>query len=79
MRFFMFKMIGALGLILISIALLLKNRKKQDVLYILGGIFLELYSLHLHDSIFIVLQIIFTLSAVYDLCKCGSKQLTKNR
>jgi lipid-A-disaccharide synthase-like uncharacterized protein len=65
----MFKIIGALGLILISIGILTKQRKKQDTLYIIGGICLEIYSIHLKDAIFITLQIVFTLAAIYDLIK----------
>jgi len=64
-----FKIIGALGLILISVGIITKKRSKQDVFYIVGGICLEIYSIHLGDLIFIILQIIFTLSAVYDLIK----------
>jgi len=64
-----FKLIGALGLILISVGLLLKNRKHQNILYIIGGICLEIYSIHIQDTIFIVLQFIFTLSAIYDFLK----------
>jgi lipid-A-disaccharide synthase-like uncharacterized protein len=64
-----FKIIGALGIILISIGILSKNRRKQDVFYILGGICLEAYSIYLSDTIFIILQIIFTLAAIYDFNK----------
>ena len=65
----MFKTIGALGLILISIGIINKNRRNQDVLYIVGGICLEIYSVYIGDWIFIILQAIFTISAVYDLVK----------
>lgn len=68
----LFKIIGATGLILISIGILTKDRKKQDILYIIGGICLEAYSIYLKDAIFIVLQIIFTLSALYDYVKIKS-------
>ena len=61
-----FKLIGAGGLLLISIGLLYKNRTYQDTLYIVGGILLELYSIHIHDIIFIILQIVFIVSAIYD-------------
>ncbi len=70
----MFKLIGATGLILISIGIVNKNRKTQDILYIIGGICLEIYSIYLKDLIFIVLQIIFTLSAIYDLFKLSYKK-----
>lgn len=65
----LFKTIGALGIILISIGIINKKRKVQDIFYILGGICLEIYSIWLGDSIFIILQIIFTLAAVYDFIK----------
>lgn len=65
----MFKIIGAIGLILISIGIINKNRVKQDIFYIVGGICLEIYSVFISDSIFIVLQAIFIISAIYDLIK----------
>jgi hypothetical protein len=65
----MFKIIGALGLILISIGVITKQRKRQDILYIVGGLCLEAYSINLNDVIFIILQIVFSLSAIYDLTK----------
>ncbi|MDP2693046.1 MAG: hypothetical protein Q8O88_05400 [bacterium] len=64
-----FKLIGALGLLLISIGIIIKKRKEQDLYYIIGGICLEIYSIYIGDKIFIVLQLIFTLSALYDYLK----------
>jgi len=64
-----FKIIGALGIILISIGIITKKRKTQDVFYILGGLCLETYSIYIGDLIFIILQIIFTLAAIYDFAK----------
>jgi hypothetical protein len=64
-----FKLIGALGIVLISIGILAKKRKVQDIYYILGGICLEIYSISVGDLIFIILQIIFTLAAVFDFVK----------
>jgi len=77
----MFKIIGALGLVLISIGIITKQRKKQDVLYIIGGLCLEAYSIHLKDAIFIILQIVFTFSAIYDLIKLmrTSKIIAKSK
>jgi lipid-A-disaccharide synthase-like uncharacterized protein len=63
------KLIGAVGLIFISVGLLLKDRKQQDILYIVGGGCLEIYSIYAKDVIFIILQIVFILSAVYNLIK----------
>ncbi len=44
-----FKIIGALGLILISVGIINKKRKHQDVLYIFGGLSLLLYSIYIED------------------------------
>ena len=66
-----FRVIGILGLILIISGVLIKpkNRKVRDILYILGGLSLAVYSIYINDIIFIVLQIIFILVAIYDLVK----------
>ena len=64
-----FTLIGALGILLISIGIVVKKRKTQDIYYVLGGLCLEAYSIYTRDVIFIVLQIIFTLAAAYDFAK----------
>lgn len=64
-----FKIVGSLGIILISIGIITKKRKIQDIYFILGGICLEIYSIHIKDFVFIILQIIFTLAAIYDFIK----------
>jgi hypothetical protein len=65
----LFKIVGILGIILISIGVMNKKRKTQDTYYLTGGILLELYSFHIRDIIFIIIQIIFILSVSYDLFK----------
>ena len=65
----LFKIIGALGLLIIAIGIVIKNRKTQDILYVIGGVSLEIYSIYIGDLIFIILQIIFTLAAAYDLIR----------
>lgn len=69
----LFKVIGPLGLMLISIGIVTKKRKKQDIYYIFGGLCLLTYSAFIGDPVFIILQIVFTIAAVYDL----GKQLKK--
>ncbi|MGD9276638.1 MAG: hypothetical protein PVJ67_05680 [Candidatus Pacearchaeota archaeon] len=64
-----FKIIGVIGLLLISIGIITKKRKKQDAYYLAGGICLLIYSSYLRDIIFIIFQSVFTLSAIYDLHK----------
>jgi hypothetical protein len=65
----LFKLIGAAGIILISIGILARKRIVQDSYYVLGGICLEAYSIYIGDMIFIVLQILFTSAALHDIIK----------
>ncbi|MDO8627467.1 MAG: hypothetical protein Q7K42_03310 [Candidatus Diapherotrites archaeon] len=62
-----FVIAGIIGLILISSGVLLKKRKTQDIVFIIGGIFLTAYSYSIGDMIFIVLQIVFILASMYSL------------
>lgn len=71
-----FEVIGALGLVLISIGIIIKKRKAQDIFYIIGAICLETYSIYIGNIIFIVLQIIFILAAVFDLIKVQLQKKT---
>ena len=71
-----FKLIGAAGLLLISVGIVTKKRKRQDALYIIGGVCLEIYSIYIGDVIFIILQIIFTLAAIYDFVKVQMKKIS---
>ena len=70
-----YNLISITGLILIIFGVLLgpskKNiRRKYAYLFlIIGGIFLEIYSIYIKDIIFIILQAFFTLSAIYGLVK----------
>ncbi len=64
-----FKLVGALGIILIATGILIKKRERQDILFICGGVCLEIYSISISDAIFMILQAIFTFAAVYDLVK----------
>jgi uncharacterized membrane protein len=71
-----FYLLGILGLVLIIFGVLIKNRnrKKRDILYIFGGLFLVTYSFYIKDAIFITLQIVFILVAIYDLIKIKKKK-----
>ncbi len=64
---YLIKVIGATGLILITLGVLTKKRISQTYLFIFGGIFLLAYSIYLKDPIFIPLQIIFTLASLYEI------------
>jgi len=69
-----FQIIGALGLILISIAVLIKKKKYEDILFILGGLCLEAYSISIKNIIFIILQAVFILASGYELIKTYVKK-----
>ena len=64
---------GIIGLIIISYAIWLKNEKRQDELFVLGGIFLLIYSVSIHDLVFIVLQVVFIASALIEIAKKRKK------
>jgi len=64
---YLIKIVGAIGLILITGGIFVKNEIKQDWIFSLGGIFLLAYSIYLKDPIFIPLQIIFTLASLYEI------------
>ncbi|MCA9487867.1 MAG: hypothetical protein KC516_02805 [Nanoarchaeota archaeon] len=67
--------IGIIGLILIILGNLTIYRQKRIrkkytyPLLIAGGIFLTIYSILIEDLIFVILQIIFILTAIYGLIK----------
>jgi len=65
----MFITFGIIGLLIISIAVWIKKEKKQDLLFVAGGLSLLIYSLSIRDVIFSVLQIIFIISALVELIK----------
>ena len=59
---------GIVGLILITIAIWLKE-KVQNVLFIVGGLGLLVYSASIENLIFIILQLVFIISAGVELFK----------
>ncbi len=63
----LFKILGAIGLLSITGGVLVKNRVIQNILFIIGGLLLLSYSIYIRDPIFIPLQIIFTVAAIYEL------------
>jgi hypothetical protein len=73
----LFKLVGAAGLLLISIGILTKERRRQDLFYIAGGLCLEAYSIYIGDIIFIILQLVFTFSAGVDYLKTTRNPLKK--
>jgi len=69
-----FQIIGALGLISIingTFLLTKKSRKRKTIFtfLLLGGICLEIYSIYIQDLIFIILQSIYIIVAIYGWLK----------
>ena len=65
----MIDLFGISGLVLVSLAVWIKNEIKQDLLFITGGLLLLIYSLYLNNWIFSVLQFVFILSSCLELIK----------
>lgn len=70
----MYLIFGAAGLLIISFAIWSKNERKQDFLFIIGGVFLLIYSIDTDDIIFIILQIVFIASALVEILKLRRKE-----
>ncbi len=62
-----YKFVGILGLIIISIGVFWQKKYLEDTLYIIGGVALLIYSYHIRELIFTVLQVIFIISAASHL------------
>jgi hypothetical protein len=60
---------GIIGLIIISYAIWVKNERRQNILFIAGGLSLLCYSLSIRDPIFSILQIIFVGSALAEIAR----------
>jgi len=67
------KIIGAIGLLMISYGILLREAKKRNIIFCFGGLGLLIYSIYIKDIIFVILQLLFILSSVYALYN-GSKK-----
>ncbi|MBI5045521.1 MAG: hypothetical protein HZC14_00710 [Candidatus Niyogibacteria bacterium] len=61
-----FKIIGAIGVLFIVAAVLLQDRRKQNMAFIVAGALLEVYSIYIGDTVFIVLEVVFIAAAVYE-------------
>lgn len=61
----LYKIVGIIGLVLISWGVIKNDGYTENLFYVLGGIFMGVYSLYIGDVVFIALQIVFILSAIY--------------
>ena len=78
-----FNIIAIIGLISIILGTFMISGKKsirRKYTYpflIIGGICLLIYSIHINDLIFILLQAIFIISSIYGLIKINEKHKNK--
>ncbi|HKL24416.1 MAG TPA: hypothetical protein VJ912_03710 [Candidatus Nanoarchaeia archaeon] len=69
--FSIYRLLGILGLLGIIIGNIFISSKKQKLkryvypLLLFGGICLEIYSIYIQDIIFIILQLVFIIVAIY--------------
>ena len=65
---------GIIGLIVISYAIWIKKETAQDIAFLIGGIFLLVYSIYVQDAIFIMLEVVYILSVSIELIKLHKKK-----
>jgi len=71
---YLMRLFGTIGLILITTAIFAKKEKKQDWLFVWGGLGLLMYSISLKDPIFIPLQVIFIGASLYEIYTLRNKK-----
>ncbi len=60
------KLLGIIGLLVVTRGIFVRARRTQCLIFALGGCFLILYSAYLRDTVFILLQLVFIVSSVYE-------------
>lgn len=75
METYFFRACGIVGLVLIISGIYARKDVRQDGLFAVGGLFLLIYSIHLHDFIFIILQSVFVVSSAYQVWKIKHKKI----
>lgn len=62
------RVLGVIGMLLVSTGILQRqNKRNRNILFLFGGLLLLCYSIYLRDILFIVLQLVFSGAAVYEL------------
>ena len=69
-----YRIIGAFGLLFIITGVLVKKDNLKNIVFIVGGLCLGVYSFYIEDLFFVVLQIVFVLAAIYNLIKGKQKK-----
>lgn len=64
-----FIILGVVGVLFITAGILQKKQQKEDVFFVIGGLFLLAYSIYLKDAVFAVLQVIVISASLWELLK----------
>jgi hypothetical protein len=65
---------GVIGLMILTYAVWIKNDRRRGILSAIGGAFLLVYSISVHNAIFIILQIVFIVSSLIEVIKISKKK-----
>ncbi len=70
----MLTIFGIVGLVIVSISIWIKKEKRQDLFFILGGLFLLVHSIGIKSWVFSILQVVFVVSALVELLELRKKK-----
>jgi hypothetical protein len=74
-----FRILGIIGLLIVTAGIFVRDREKEDFVFIIGGAFLFSYSLSIKDPIFSLLQIAFIGSAIFNIIRLERKKKLKRK
>jgi len=72
----MVTLFGIIGLVIVSISIWIKKEKRQDLFFVLGGLFLLVHSIGIQSWIFSILQVVFIVSALVELLELRKRKKT---
>lgn len=65
------QLLGALGILCVTLGIFISNQVHQDILFVVGGLSLLIYSIFIGDLIFVALQLVFIAAALYEIWDLG--------
>lgn len=68
------KFLGVMGIISITAGIFSKKEMHQDILFVMGGVAMLVYSIFVGDAIFVALQLVFIASALYEMWEMGERR-----
>jgi lipid-A-disaccharide synthase-like uncharacterized protein len=65
---------GIIGLITLTYAVWIKDSRRRGILAAVGGVLMLVYSISIHDPIFITLQVVFIVSSLVEVLRSPAKK-----